>query len=925
MGSPDLGYPAKESCGGAETERTPKRRVSAGGRESRTRALLHVIHKTNFVTENDNEETVGSFLSINLSFPPTATLSLSLSDKHRALEKPRLTSSTENHSFPVSLCPVLAVVEAAFPRRFALANGFSSRGYRSEFGSVSRARSLRGKQWKLTMGVPLGSVSRAVVCVVLVVICSAVFECDAQRLPQDEVDTLNTIATKMQNEYWSVNETSCNGGIGLNVTLASGIMSNVTCNCSFNDSTVCHVTNIQLKGLNLTGIFPDEFGNLTYLTEIDLSRNYINGTIPTTLTQIPLTILSALGNRISSIPKEIGNISTLEALVLEDNLLEGALEPSIGNLSRLTRLLLSANNFTGSIPESFGNLKNLDDFRIDGSTLSGKIPDFIGNWTKITRLDMQGTSMEGPIPSSISLLTNLTSLRISDLKGPSSDFPNLQGMSMMQTLILRNCLLTGSIPDYIGKMTGLKTLDLGDNILTGHVPDTMGEGLNYMFLTNNSLTGTVPSWVTSSKQSLDLSYNNFTGSPPISCQQSQVNLVFSYSSNGNNSLWCLEKDLPCSGKAQYHSLFINCGGSKMTFEGNQYEEDTSPNGPSVFSSSSSEKWAYSSTGVYIGNDDAPYTVNNPFSMNVIGSEFYQTARLSPWSIRYYGLCMMKGSYKVRLHFAEIQYSNDETFSSLGRRIFDVSIQGHQVLKDFNIAEEAGGVGKGIYKDFNNVTVNGSTLEIHLYWSGKGTTAIPDRGVYGPLISAIAVTPNFDVGSAGLSAGAITGIVVASVVLLILILLVLRLTGFLGGREVEDPGEAYVLQEQGNVLELVDPRLGSDYSEEEAMRMLNLALLCTNPSPTLRPPMSSVVSMLEGKSAIQAPIIKRTTTNPNPRFKAFERLANDSQTNVSTFSQDTRQLPGSMSIEGPWIDSSASFTSKDDTRSHSSESKLRPDF
>ncbi|KAI6687166.1 hypothetical protein NL676_023994 [Syzygium grande] len=1006
------------------------------------------------------------------------------------------------------------------------------------------------------MGVPLGSVSRVAVCVVLVVIGSAVFECDAQLLPQDEVDTLKTIATKLQNKYWNVSETSCSESIGLNVTtLPSGMISNVTCNCSFINGTVCHVTRMDF--------FPDEFGNLTYLTEIDLFRNYINGMIPTTLTQIPLTILSALGNRISGIPKEIGNISMLEELVLEDNLLEGVLEPNIGNLSRLRRLLLSANNFTGTIPESFGKLKNLEDFRIDGSTLSGKIPNFIGNWTKITRLDMQGTSMEGPIPSSISLLTNLTDLRISDLKGPSSDFPNLQGMSMMQTLILRNCLLTGSIPDYIGEMTRLKTLDLSDNRLTGHVPETMAEGLNYMFLTNNSLTGTVPSWVTNSKESIDLSYNNFTGSPPISCQQSPVNLVSSYSSNGNNSLWCLEKDLPCSGKAQYHSLFINCGGSTMTFEGNQYEEDTNPNGPSVFSSSSSEKWAYSSTGVYMGKANAPYTVNNPFSMNVIGSEFYQTARLSPWSIRYYGLCMMEGSYKVRLHFAEIQYSDDETFSSLGRRIFDVSIQGHQVLKDFNIAEEAGGVGKGIYKDFNNVTVNGSTLEIHLYWSGKGTTAIPDRGVYGPLISAIAVTPNFDVGSAGLSAGAITGIVVASVVLLILILLVLRLTGFLGGREVEDPelrgldlqtghftlrqikaatrnfdsvnkiGEggfgpvykgtlldgtiiavkqlsskskqgnreflneigmisalqhpnlvklygcciegnqllliyeylennslaralfgrddqqieldwatrkkiclgiarglaylheesrlkivhrdikatnvlldkelnakisdfglakldeeenthistriagtigymapeyamrgyltdkadvysfgvvaleivsgksntnyrpkeefvylldwAYVLQEQGNVLELVDPRLGSDYSEEEAMRMLNLALLCTNPSPTLRPPMSSVVSMLEGKSAIQAPIIKRTTTNPNPRFKAFERLANDSQTNVSTFSQDTRQLPGSMSIEGPWIDSSASFTSKDDTRSHSSESKLLPDF
>lgn len=56
-------------------------------------------------------------------------------------------------------------------------------------------------------------------------------------------------------------------------------------------------------------------------------------------------------------------------------------------------------------------------------------------------------------------------------------------------------------------------------------------------------------------------------------------------------------------------------------------------------------------------------------------------------------------------------------------------------------EEAGGVGIGITKEFKDVSVNGSTLEIHLYWAGKGTNAIPYRGVYGPLISAITVTPS----------------------------------------------------------------------------------------------------------------------------------------------------------------------------------------
>lgn len=69
------------------------------------------------------------------------------------------------------------------------------------------------------------------------------------------------------------------------------------------------------------------------------------------------------------------------------------------------------------------------------------------------------------------------------------------------------------------------------------------------------------------------------------------------------------------------------------------------------------------------------------------------------------------------------------------------MQGNVERSDFNIMEEAKGVGKGITLDFNDVLVNGSTLEIHLYWTGKGTTAIPDRGVYGPLISAISVTPS----------------------------------------------------------------------------------------------------------------------------------------------------------------------------------------
>jgi hypothetical protein len=63
-------------------------------------------------------------------------------------------------------------------------------------------------------------------------------------------------------------------------------------------------------------------------------------------------------------------------------------------------------------------------------------------------------------------------------------------------------------------------------------------------------------------------------------------------------------------------------------------------------------------------------------------------------------------------------------------------------------------------------------------------------------------------------------------------------------------QACVLQERGSLLELVDSDLGSNYSTEEALLVLNVALLCTTATPTFRPKMSEVVSLLEAKASLQ---------------------------------------------------------------------------
>ncbi|KAK9688742.1 hypothetical protein RND81_09G007800 [Saponaria officinalis] len=573
----------------------------------------------------------------------------------------------------------------------------------------------------------------------------AKFGCFAQLIPEDEVKTLQIISDKLKNTYWeNVSQNSCtDGGASLNQMITTTILSNVTCDCSFNSSTICHVTNIHLKGLNLSGVLPEEFGDLTHLTEIDLSRNFISGKIPKSFARIPLITLALMGNRNSGpIPDEIGQIITLQKLSVEDNQFIGAIPKTLGNLKNLQVLVLAANFFNGTLPETFANLKNLTELRLNGNAFSGKIPEFLGNLTNITTLDVQGTSMEGPIPSSLSAMTNMQILRISDLNTASLAFPNLTDMTKLKELVLRNCSIIGRVPDYIGNLMNLKLIDLSYNQLSGPVPNSLQnlKNLAYMFLTNNSFS--------------------------VMC------LII---------ILRVHHQLAASSQ-MYHSLSVNCGGTKKKFEGNEYEEDSTPGGSSTFFASGGENWAYSSTGTFLYNKAANFRAMEMSNPNVKG--IYQTARLAPLSLKYYGLCLRQGSYTVKLHFAEIMYSNDHNFSSLGRRFFDVSIQGKVMLKDFDISAAAGGAGRAVTQKFENVFVSDSTLEIFLYWAGCGTTALPMRGVYGPLISGISVTPNFNV-SSGLSAGAIAGIVLASFAIFVSFLVVLRMRGYLGGKDDEN--------------------------------------------------------------------------------------------------------------------------------------------
>ncbi|TKY66378.1 leucine-rich repeat receptor serine/threonine-protein kinase [Spatholobus suberectus] len=397
---------------------------------------------------------------------------------------------------------------------------------------------------------------------------------------------------------------------------------------------------------------------------------------------------------------------------------------------------------------------------------------------------MQGSGLSGPIPLGISILRNLTDLRVTDLNGSASPFPQLNNMTNLETLILRSCNIIGSLPEYLGKLTTLQVLDLSYNKLTGPIPSSFDglRNMNMLFLGGNLLTGSLPQWI-DKPDFVDLSYNNFSISSldQLTCQQGSVNL-FASSLNGNSlgNVSCLSS-IQCP-KTSY-SLYINCGGKIVTSGGNKtYDDDLGATGPARFRNPGTN-WALINTGHFFDSNRADYYTwtTNTTKLAVDNAELYMDARVSPNSLTYYGFCLGNGNYTVNLHFAEIMFTDDKTYSSLGRHVFDIYIQRKLVVKDFNIAKEAGGVGKAVIKNFTAV-VTSNALEIRLYWAGKGTTSIPFGSVYGPLISAISVDPDFippSESGSSISVGVVVAIVAAGAIIIILVFGILWWKGFLG--------------------------------------------------------------------------------------------------------------------------------------------------
>jgi len=153
---------------------------------------------------------------------------------------------------------------------------------------------------------------------------------------------------------------------------------------------------------------PKEIGFLSSLKKLYLEHNEISK-LPSQLGDLQgLHILNLSYNKLTSIPKQVLLLNSLERLYLQFNSIPN-LPPEIGELKRINELYLSSNKLT-SIPKEISLLTTLRILRLDNNRIS-KIPPEIGKCTCLRELSFSYNEIKW-IPKELANCCLLSSLEI---------------------------------------------------------------------------------------------------------------------------------------------------------------------------------------------------------------------------------------------------------------------------------------------------------------------------------------------------------------------------------------------------------------------------------------------------------------------------------------------------------------------------------
>ncbi|CBI38976.3 unnamed protein product, partial [Vitis vinifera] len=284
-----------------------------------------------------------------------------------------------------------------------------------------------------------------------------------------------------------------------------------------------------------------EFASLNNLEILDLSYNFLNGILPSSIRLMSsLKFLSLARNGLNSSLQDQGlcQLNKLQELDLNSNFFHGILPPCLNNLTSLRLLDLSSNLFSGNASSSL-----------------------LANLTSLEYIDLSHNLFEDSF--SFSSFSNHSKLQVVILGSGYNKFEveteypvGWVPLFQLKTLVLSYCKLTGDLPGFLQYQFKLMVVDLSHNNLTGSFPNWLLENntrLEYLFLRNNSLMGQLlPLRPNTHIKLLDISHNKLDGQLQENVPNMIPNIMYLNLSNNGfegilpssiaemSSLWALD-------------------------------------------------------------------------------------------------------------------------------------------------------------------------------------------------------------------------------------------------------------------------------------------------------------------------------------------------------------------------------------------------
>ncbi|XP_061999171.1 receptor-like protein 6 [Rosa rugosa] len=230
----------------------------------------------------------------------------------------------------------------------------------------------------------------------------------------------------------------------------------------------------------------------------------------------------------SQIPTSIRNFPRLRYLNLSYSVFSGHVPSEVLQLSKLSSLDLSRNEdiffneeLLRSLPQNLTGLQTLD---LSSINISSTVPNTLTNLSLLTSLILDNCGLSGKSLGRIFKLKNLKVLSVRYNPTLTGYFPDDYNGSSPDLMSLKLSATNFSInlPSLIERFHSLKELDLSScNISEGPVPFSLGNlrDLIYLDLSHNNFNGQIPTATLVNLTQLtylSLSYNYFHGSVPWS-------------------------------------------------------------------------------------------------------------------------------------------------------------------------------------------------------------------------------------------------------------------------------------------------------------------------------------------------------------------------------------------------------------------------